>query len=111
LIACITLEAARSGGNFKYPVPNAGKAIDVHECLLADSKHFFTKLYKTCMKIIVKIVIFGGTNDWAKIEQVFIIFAPFYIFVIWSFSSLHDHFVCHFFLHWFYLRSQIALTD
>jgi hypothetical protein len=45
----------------------------------------------------VKIVIFGGTNDWAKIEQVFIIFASFYIFVIWSFSSLHDHFVCHFF--------------
>ena len=52
MIACITLEAARSGGNFKYPVPNAGKAIDVQECLLADSKHFLTKSYKTCMKMI-----------------------------------------------------------
>jgi hypothetical protein len=59
------LEAARSGGNFKYPVPNAGKAIDLQECLLADSKHFFAKLYKACMKIIYhySIIKVHGLSD------------------------------------------------
>ena len=50
LIAFITLEAAVFAGNFKKPVPSAGKDIDPTDLLLASSRHLCTKLYNTCWK-------------------------------------------------------------
>lgn len=50
VIAFITLDAAVFAGNFRKPVPSAGKDIDLTDLLLASSRHLCTKLYNTCWK-------------------------------------------------------------